>query len=197
MKEFVKKYLSVYANKPLKILDIGSMDVNGTYKPLFNVSGWSYFGCDLEKGKNVDIVLAGMYDWKNIESESFDVVISGQCFEHVEYFWITMLEITRVLKENGICCIIAPSSGPEHRFPVDCWRFYPDGFRSLAKYCGLQVIELSTDWHGSAPWHDSWMVCSKPSLTDEQKELFNYKNYLSKLIVDDSTLKSFIKKINT
>ena len=28
----------------------------------------------------------------------------------------------------------APSRGPEHRYPNDCWRFYPDGYRALAKY---------------------------------------------------------------
>jgi hypothetical protein len=29
--------------------------------------------------------------------------------------------------------LIAPSKGPEHQFSVDCWRFYPGGYRALAK----------------------------------------------------------------
>lgn len=62
------------------------MRVNGSYRTLFNNPKWNYVGCDLEEGSNVDIVLNDPYDWKNIESNSYDVVISGQAFEHIEYF---------------------------------------------------------------------------------------------------------------
>jgi hypothetical protein len=30
--------------------------------------------------------------------------------------------------------LIAPSKGPEHQFSVDYWRFYPGGYRVLAKW---------------------------------------------------------------
>lgn len=43
-----------------------------------------------------------------------------------------------------------PSSGPEHRYPVDCWRFYPDGMRAFAKIARLHCIEVYTDWDNSA-----------------------------------------------
>ena len=75
---------------------------------------------DMTPGKNVDIVLPSPYRWRGIESNSVDVLISGQAFEHIEFFWITMLEIARVLKPGGLCCIIAPSGGAEHKYPVDC-----------------------------------------------------------------------------
>jgi hypothetical protein len=79
-----------------------------------------------------------------------------------------MLEVARVLKPGGICCILAPSSGPEHRYPTDCWRFYPDGMTSLAHFAQLEVIEATTQWEdkgyadGSDWWHDSMLVCRKP-----------------------------------
>src|SRR5690625_2022048 len=141
MEKFVAKHLKSDKEKDLNILDIGSQDVNGTYKPLFNRPKWNYTGCDMAKGDNVDIVLENPYDWRMIPSNKYDVVISGQAFEHIEYIWVTILEIARVLKEGGKCCIIAPSSGKEHKHPVDCWRFYPDGFRALARYAGLEVRE--------------------------------------------------------
>lgn len=34
-------------------------------------------------------MLKNPYDWQEIETDSFDLVISGQAFEHIEFFWIT------------------------------------------------------------------------------------------------------------
>ena len=125
MKMFRDKYLTNKEQEKLVILDIGSQDVNGSYKDIFDSPQWSYLGVDMCDGKNVDIVLSDIYNWKEISSASIDVIVSGQAFEHIEFIWLTMSEISRVLKNDGLCCIIAPSSGKEHKYPTDCWRFYP------------------------------------------------------------------------
>ena len=41
----------------LKVVDIGSFDVNGSYRTLFTDPGWQYTGVDLEAGPGVDVVL--------------------------------------------------------------------------------------------------------------------------------------------
>ena len=168
MEGFRRRYLGGREAEALRIYDLGSQDVNGSYRPLFSEPAWRYAGLDMTDGKNVDVVLRTPYAWKEIAGGSADVVISGQAFEHIQYFWITMLEVARVLKPGGICCILAPSSGPEHRYPTDCWRFYPDGMTSLAHFAHLEVIEATTQWEdkgyadGSDWWHDSMLVCRKP-----------------------------------
>lgn len=188
MKRFAEVYLKEFSNKKLRILDVGSQDVNGSYKPLFNNSNWEYYGCDMVEGKNVDIVLKDIYNWKDIKSNSFDVVISGQVFEHVEYIWVTILEIARVLKDEGMACIIAPSSGNEHRYPVDCWRIYPDGFKALVKYAGLNALEVYTQWNKefypnyNPVWKDSVVICKKPKMRKRRKMKFWVRNKLSKII---------------
>lgn len=165
---FRDRYLSGRENESLRILDLGSQDVNGSYRPLFSEPTWNYSGLDMTAGRNVDIVLQTPYAWKEVASESADVVISGQAFEHIEYFWITLLEVARVLKYGGLCCILAPSSGPEHRYPVDCWRFYPDGMGALTRFAKMDVVEATTQWQdigypdGSDAWHDSMLICRKP-----------------------------------
>jgi hypothetical protein len=78
MEIFVEKYLDTLKDKKLKILDIGSQDVNGSYKKIFDNPNWDYYGCDMAAGKNVDIILEDVYNWKSIKSESFDVVISDK-----------------------------------------------------------------------------------------------------------------------
>jgi len=178
---FRDRYLSTKIKEPLQILDLGSQDVNGSYRSLFSKPSWNYVGLDMEAGKNVDIVLPTPYVWREVASESADVVISGQAFEHIQYFWITILEVARVLKLGGICCILAPSSGPEHRYPLDCWRFYPDGMMSLAHFAQMEVIEAVTQWQNlgyvdSDQWHDSMLVCRKP----DKGILWNKKSSLKR-----------------
>lgn len=152
MAYFVNHYLEMGKDKALTIYDLGSMDVNGSYRPLFENSSWKYVGLDMAAGKNVDVLLENPYKWQEIATHSADVIISGQAFEHIEFFWITMLEIARVLKPGGLCCIIAPSGGPEHRYPVDCWRFYKDGFAALARFARIRVLEV--DNHRKAANYD-------------------------------------------
>ena len=157
----MQRLVSTYLDRahPLAVIDIGSYDVNGSYRTLFDAPDWRYTGVDLEAGPGVDVVLSSPYRLP-FASRSVDVVISGQAFEHVEYFWMTWLEMIRVLKPGGLIFLIAPSRGPEHRYPQDCWRFYPDGYRALAKFGRCELVEVGTDWQphadpGSAPWGDT------------------------------------------
>ncbi|MEO8439428.1 MAG: methyltransferase domain-containing protein [Spartobacteria bacterium] len=168
MAEFCREYLTGRENEKLTIIDLGSCDYNGSYRPIFDRKPWRYVGVDLTPGKNVDLVLREAYHWRELESESVDVLVSGQTFEHTEFLWETILEITRVLKPAGLCCIIAPATGAEHRFPVDCWRIYSDGFRALARYAGLEVLFAHTHWEelakyddDSNKWHESVLVARK------------------------------------
>jgi SAM-dependent methyltransferase len=169
MKWFEKNYSSKVNKDKIKILDVGSYDVNGSYKDIFSDKKYEYVGMDMEKGPNVDIVLANPYDWSEIETDSYDVIISGQTFEHTEFFWITMAEMVRSLKKDGLLCIIAPSNIIEHRYPVDCYRFYSDGMVALARYTNLELLHVHTN---SAPnsnkkWYsqtnvDTILIARKP-----------------------------------
>lgn len=157
MQRLIDRYLS--EEDALAIADLGSCDVNGSYRPLFDRPGWRYTGIDLAPGANVDHVLESPYRIP-LASNSLDVFISGQAFEHVEFFWLTWLEMARVVKPRGLIFLIAPSRGPEHRYPVDCWRFYPDACVALAKYAALELLEAGSDWQpdlspDSAPWGDT------------------------------------------
>lgn len=168
MRLFRDTYLDTMKNSPLHIYDIGSCDVNGSYRDLFAESSWTYCGVDLNPGKNVDLVIENPYHWREIKSKSADVIVSGQAFEHIEYFWLTMLEVYRVLRPGGFCCLIAPSGGPEHRYPVDCWRFYGDGFAALARFASLNLVEVYTERDaarfadGSKIWKDTVFIGRKP-----------------------------------
>jgi len=158
MSEFVATHLAAYRGKDLHILDIGSMNINGSYRELMTDPNWQYTGLDMSSGPGVDRVLPSPYDWSALRSAGYDVVISGQAFEHIEYPWVTILEVNRVLKPGGIVCLIAPSGGYEHRYPVDCWRYYSDGMAALARWADLDVILCTTNWSPQGPYDDDSTV---------------------------------------
>ena len=138
MSDFVNKYITV---KNLSICDVGSLDINGTYKPLFE--GYSYTGVDIVEGQNVDVVSKDLYQYPFVD-KAFDIVISGSTIEHIEDIFRWVKELARIVKKGGLVCIIGPSMFRNiHQHPIDCWRIYPDGMRYLLdKVAGLEVLEV-------------------------------------------------------
>jgi SAM-dependent methyltransferase len=184
MQDIANKFL-VHSN-PISILDIGSYDVNGSYKPIFEQDGNHYVGLDMVAGPNVDIVPVSVYKFP-LASNSFDLIVSGQTFEHTEFFWMTWLEMVRVIKPGGLIFLIAPSRGPEHRYPQDCWRFYPDGYRALARFGKCELLEVSTDWAphpdpGSSDWGDTVGVFKKSKRTIYEQLVYALLHFTHKLI---------------
>lgn len=154
MQWFVETYAAQAAGDKLKVLDVGSYDVNGSYRELFPAPRYQYVGLDMADGPNVDLVLENPYDWRSVASDQFDLVISGQAFEHIEFFWKTLEEMVRVTKQGGLLCIIAPNGFYEHRFPVDCYRFFTDGMVALARYTGIETLHAHTNCAPSSEDHD-------------------------------------------
>ena len=184
MKKFKEDYLDKNLN--LNILDVGAYDSNEkpfNYGIFLNEDNWTYHGMDIKEGPNVDIVVSNIYNWVEIEDESYDVVVSGQAFEHMEFFWETILEINRILKPGGFCCIIAPSTGPVHRNPFDCYRFTSDGMVAIGKYAGFIVLESYTN-HDAPIWKDSVLICKKihNSNSDLEKRLSILENKIDLIV---------------
>jgi SAM-dependent methyltransferase len=143
---FFKAYCTdLDPSQPARIIEIGSQDINGSLRSIAPPQ-FDYVGVDFAEGNGVDVVLTDPYSLP-FEDESADIVISSSCFEHSEMFWIVFLEILRVLKPSGLFYLNAPSNGNFHRYPVDCWRFYPDSGNALAKWAqrnGLNSLLLES-----------------------------------------------------
>ncbi|MGY3870221.1 methyltransferase domain-containing protein [Aeromonas crassostreae] len=147
---FGKKFFDTYINdthEPVNIIEIGSQDVNGSIRDFFvckeNVS---YIGLDFTQGKGVDVLISDPYRLP-VEDASTDVVVTSSCLEHSELFWLSFSEMLRILKPGGLIYINVPSNGYIHRYPVDCWRFYPDSGKALETWgrrCGYGVTLLES-----------------------------------------------------
>jgi SAM-dependent methyltransferase len=93
------------------VLDIGSLDINGNNRYLFEQC--NYTGIDIGEGNNVDVVCSG-HLFKS--DDLFDVVISTECFEHDEYWQQTLKNvINNLLKDGGLFLFSCAAPGrPEH-----------------------------------------------------------------------------------
>lgn len=155
-RSFFKTYSKDFgSSSKVKVIEIGSQNVNGSLREVCPEQ-FEYVGLDFQDAEGVDIVLDDPYSLP-IESESVDIVVSSSCFEHSELFWLVFLEILRVLKPGGLFYLNAPSAGNFHRYPVDCWRFYPDSGKALvtwAKRNGINAALLESYTHRGENWQD-------------------------------------------
>lgn len=143
----------------IKIAEIGSQNVNGSLREIFPDAA-SYVGLDFCEGNGVDIILTDPYRLP-FPDGSFDIVLSSSVFEHSEFFWLLFCEAMRVLKPDGLFYMNAPSNGSFHRFPVDCWRFFPDSGKALAKWASLNgqatcLLESYVAEQEAKPGQSSW-----------------------------------------
>lgn len=106
-------------------------------------------------------------------SDRFDIVFSANVIEHVSAVWRWMSELARVTKPNGLVICINPVSWPYHEAPIDCWRLYPEAYKALFDYTGLDHVfswygtlaPIDKHWeaeHGSQPVVDTIAIGRKP-----------------------------------
>lgn len=154
-------FFKCYGFPGCRVLDVGSMDVNGTLRPVARENS-VYTGIDTSDGPGVDhVIQPGQFPF---DDSSFDLVVSSSSLEHDPVFWVTFLEMCRVVRPGGFVYISAPSNGPVHRHPVDCWRFYPDSAEALMKWVNSSQISGPFDLIESFrmfPSSDGWVdqVC--------------------------------------
>lgn len=140
MANFKNKYCEQIRGK--RVLDVGSQDINGSYKQMFQELGCLYTGTDIVDGPNVDVI--STFDSLLFQDNSFDIVISGQTLEHAERPWMLVREMSRVLAPGGLVCWIAPWRFHVHKdalCPYDRWRILDDGMHVLLQEAGLNVLD--------------------------------------------------------
>jgi SAM-dependent methyltransferase len=131
----------------VKVLDIGSLDINGNNRYLFD--NCDYTGIDIGAGKNVDIVCSG-HLFKS--DDLFDVVISTECLEHDKYYAETLNNAYNLLKVGGLLLFSCAAPGrPEHgttRTSKGDSPFTNDYYKNLSEHDIREVWEGVTSWMG-------------------------------------------------
>lgn len=119
---------------PTTILEVGSLNVNGSARSVFQTANTSYIGIDQCEGRDVDIVLDGknMFSDPRIVEGMFDLVICVETLEHDPYFWITIENMKKALKKGGWLIITTPAiMVQKHNYPSDFYRFFGDTYKTV------------------------------------------------------------------
>ena len=101
------KFPDYFVNK--KVLEIGSLDINGSIRIFFDTS--SYIGVDIGEGRGVDVV--GRGEELVFPTGYFDVTASCECFEHNDKWAETFDNMVRM--SSGLVFFSCATTGrPEH-----------------------------------------------------------------------------------
>jgi len=94
----------------VQVLEMGSLNVNGTLRDLFDEC--EYTGVDVIPGKDVDVV--GTFHEVDSKNRIFDVVCSVNSLEHDMHFNKTLPRMYELLAPGGLMFISAAYKWGEH-----------------------------------------------------------------------------------
>lgn len=151
----------------LRVLEIGSYDVNGSARKIF--AGSSYTGVDLCEGPGVDVVASGHQ--VDFPDETFDVTVSTECFEHNEHWVATLVNMNRMTKKGGLVIVTCAGRGRlEHGTRRTSPKSSPgtsavgsDYYKNLRPrdFEALSLVRCFTSWHVCTMGTDTFFVGSK------------------------------------
>lgn len=146
-----------------KLLDIGCGD--GKFLYSMKKLGWQTYGVEISDlaakytrevlGLNV---FTGTVEDTSFPDKFFDGITMHHVLEHVEDPTATLLEINRILKDDGLLAIGVPDAGSlearifkgywEHwDMPRHLYHFSPKTIRALLEKTGFCIIEIKHDPH--------------------------------------------------
>ena len=128
------------------VIEIGSLDENGSLRPLIEVlKPASYVGVDIKGGPGVDVICDAEKIIEKFGRESFDIVLSTELIEHVRDWKKVISNLKNICKPNGKILITTRSRGfPYHGFPYDFWRYDASDLKHIFSDFSIKKLEIET-----------------------------------------------------
>lgn len=151
----VKQFLGDFFQQK-KVLEIGSLDINGSVRGLFE--GCEYIGLDVGEGKGVDLV--GYGEDFGGKADAFDVVISCEAMEHNPGWRKTWLNMVRLAKASGLVVMTCASTGRRQHGTLE---YSPsDSPLTMQKQQNHYRNLVEDDFKAILPcdaWFSVWLFC--------------------------------------
>lgn len=138
---FLHEYQQV-CQPDFDILEVGSRDINGTSRTLFQPLARNYIGVDLVPGDGVDQIVDACQLSAVFDCDQFDMVISTEMLEHCLDWRAAIYQMKTVLKPQGYLLLTTRSPGFGRHNEPDHWRFTRDHIlHSFADFDILALVE--------------------------------------------------------
>lgn len=142
---FVKSVIDPSHVVGKRVLEVGSLDFNGTPRSVIEPMGpCEYIGVDMQNGRGVDRVMSVSFLSDQLGPESFGLVVSTEMLEHVQDWRWAVTQLKRVTEPGGHLLVTTRSPGfGYHGYPHDFWRFTEADFREI--FSDLVDVTIAPD----------------------------------------------------
>ena len=143
--ETVKRSLTGADVKGKRVLEVGSLDVNGSVRgDIMALGPAEYVGIDIRPGPGVDVLCDAGDLVAQFGEGAFDVVVSTELLEHARDWRRVISNIKRVTAPGGVMIVSTRSYGVDfHRRPFDYWRYEKEDFQEI--FSDVLVEDLVLD----------------------------------------------------
>jgi SAM-dependent methyltransferase len=141
--QFAESYISETEIKDRRVIEVGSLDVNGSLRSFVEQFHPSiYLGVDIMSGAGVDMVCDVKDLVRRFGKNSFDVVICTEVLEHILNWRHGISNLKNILKPHGILLVTTRSRGfGYHGYPFDFWRFELEDVQAIFSDIYLETVE--------------------------------------------------------
>lgn len=135
-----------------KVLEIGSYNVNGSVRELFDQVGF-YVGVDTREGPGVDVTRhPGCPLPFAPAARGWDVIVSTEMLEHDPRPWLTFEHLAFVTRPATMVVITTRGFGyGRHDQPADYWRFSEESMRILFDDAAIKPLYIGPDSDPASP----------------------------------------------
>lgn len=162
---FGKKVIKEEFIKGKSIIEVGSMNINGSFRSIVESFGPSeYMGVDIKMGSGVDQICACEDLVVKFGCNRFDMVICTELLEHVNNWEKVIHNLKHVIKPGGMLLVTTRSKGMfYHGYPFDFWRYEISDIERIFSDLDIKISEKDYEIPGV------FLLAVKPSNFIENK----------------------------
>lgn len=150
--DFVRATLPSAFVRGKRVLDVGSLDWNGSVRDLIiSKNPAEYVGIDILEGEGVDEVLSANDLLDHYGPKRWDIIVCLEMLEHCEAWQDAVYQMKESLVESGCIVLTTRSPGFSYHAPPDHWRFTDQML--LRAFADLKEVET---------WNDPGLIARDP-----------------------------------
>lgn len=160
VRDFVASCVFQYDLADMSVLEVGSLNINGSVRNLFT---GDYVGIDLCEGRDVDMVADA--HTLNGQFQDRQVILCLEMLEHDDAPWVSLAQMRHTVAADGFLVLTARGYGEHGCYQVhdrcwnddgtydigDFWRFSVSGMVMLLKQTGWDVLYCGPDTDPDRP----------------------------------------------